>query len=81
MLTGWGRIGLRKVSHERLLWAQRGAGGAMHAQHEVQQQWESIESSFAPLTFSRVMRSMWMTHFFLYTCTIFPSLPCSRHRQ
>ena len=53
----------------------------MHAQHEVQQQWESIESLFAPLTFSRVMRSMWMTHFFLYTCTIFPSLPCSPHRQ
>jgi hypothetical protein len=32
-----------------------------------------------PLTFSRVSRSMWMTHRFRYTCTTLPSRPCTVH--
>ena len=30
----------------------------------------------APLVFSLVILSTWITHFFLYTCTTFPSRPC-----
>lgn len=33
----------------------------------------------ALLTFSRVMRSTWITHFFLYTATTLPSRPCRQH--
>ncbi|CAL9099589.1 unnamed protein product [Musa textilis] len=34
-----------------------------------------LTSTVVPFTFSRVMRSTWMTHFRRYTCTILPSRP------
>lgn len=37
----------------------------------------AVRRLHSPLTFSRLMRSMWMTHFLRYTCVTLPSRPCS----
>ena len=51
----------------------------MHANHSTEPQ--GTTPRHPPLTFSRVRRSMWMTHFLRYTVMILPSRPCNVGRR